>query len=588
VTKKSLSLWVAASLLVVAGCATEGPAGPQGPEGAEGPQGPAGEDGTDGTSGADGADGQSGADGTDGADGQSGTDGADGADGQNGTDGADGADGQNGTDGADGDDGIGFESAYTGTVVLSSGPAAMVPVAFDVLDWEAGVFATLGATFTDVSGAFTINVANIAGPNTLVRIRAMTPEGTLWAFASTDTGLVVDAASTAIGTLVSWIVGTEGDTVMLSDYSPAEIVALETAARAALTAAGTDLTDPQAVIHDVLWPTGGGAIANASSGTWSAEALAIIVPPPTPGVSVPTTDSYFDWEDSVTGEFWDLDTAGTVGDGSDDAFDGAAYLYVDGDYFPELYYGTDPMAIEDDSELVLGPVPDLAGSGLDVTQRIQILHGTSAARWMIGLTNPTGAEITTTLEVWHGLGSDEDHDWASATSSGDTTVDGSDWWVANEYDSYETAVGLVAPGWTLAKSDDDLSATLTVTVPAGESVNAFYWLIQSTTGLAYSVQPIIDMLEAIDVNNIDPAWFLGATADEVADSFYSFAAPNIVASAGAFGPMENVTLTNTNTSATMDIEAGADGSLEATFAAVSGDVITAVGNEGSNETFTIP
>jgi hypothetical protein len=57
---------------------------------------------------------------------------------------------------------------------------------------------------------------------------------------------------------------------------------------------------------------------------------------------------------------------------------------------------------------------------------------------------------------------------------------------------------------------------------------------------------------------------------------------------GAIVSVETLTITNTNTTAVVTVVAGIDGSFDSAITTTSGDVITVVGDMGTDVTLTAP
>ena len=63
---------------------------------------------------------------------------------------------------------------------------------------------------------------------------------------------------------------------------------------------------------------------------------------------------------------------------------------------------------------------------------------------------------------------------------------------------------------------------------------------------------------------------------------------NVVGGAGAVAPWAEVSVTNDNTAESTVVDADSDGSFNAALVVVSGQTVTVVASDGTNETLTIP
>lgn len=504
--------------------------------------------------------------------------------GEPGDPGADGQDGGDGSDGSDGSDGVGFEHSFTGVVLGADGPwaGAVVQASLRSEDFTQG--ASVGGAVADADGAFTLSLADTNGPDMRLLIRANAPDGReLMGLAHADT-LTVTPASTALTTLISWIASTPGQ-ARLSDYSIDEYTALLAQVDAALTAAGTDASDPDAVLEQALLDVGG-AIADASDGVVSYEpsALPITTEPPnvvTAGSGVSGQTLY-----DGLGERWDFFAFyGYISNGSGDAYDNWAYLYVDGERF---YDGSLGYTYEDDVELVI-QVPELGQPGLEVTRKVQISPDQGYARFLEVLHNTTTVDMSVEVEVNGILGSSDSNDLVNYSSSEDQQVDGDDVWLVNHQDSEDPTLGWIFPGATPDKAGDFLSFTYQAPVPAGATVTIAHWSLQRSLAEADELaDELRDSVNPITGAPLDPAYYAGMTTEEGTNHLTSLLSYNIVGYAGSVAPYAWVQAQNTTNGQSLSTWALADGSFNLALLADSGDSVTLSADDGTLETVSIP
>ncbi len=170
---------------------------------------------------------------------------------------------------------------------------------------------------------------------------------------------------------------------------------------------------------------------------------------------------------------------GELGDGSwnndtlDDACDGCWELRIDGSrYDPPGSFTLDGSGRE-----VTFPVQSM--SGLDVVRRVYVPQEANFVRYLNVLTNPTGADITVSVEYDTNLGSDS-NTTIVATTSGDIIADLADSWAVTNGDSRDPIVSHIWDGlgamdtvdvlFLSAPGDDDVDWTWdSVTVAPGET-----------------------------------------------------------------------------------------------------------------------
>ncbi len=138
----------------------------------------------------------------------------------------------------------------------------------------------------------------------------------------------------------------------------------------------------------------------------------------------PAQPTLFDGE----GWEWDFNDDGSVSDGTDDAYDDAMELYVDGSDFPELTTYTLTMS---GREVVWGPT---TMTQLLVTRRTYVPDDDNWCRFLEILENPTSASVMVTVRIEGDLGSDEDT-VVTDSSSGDSAFTTADRWFCTDDDT---------------------------------------------------------------------------------------------------------------------------------------------------------
>ena len=260
-------------------------------------------------------------------------------------------------------------------------------------------------------------------------------------------------------------------------------------------------------------------------------------------------------------------------------------LTVGASSFPDQSAPSATARIEDGREVVLGPVVDLDGSGLDVTRKIYVPENGSFARFAEILVNNSGADVTIDVLVDGNLGSDESTDAVQNSSSGDTTVDAADVWMTMKWDDDPT-VGFFFPGATPAKSSDDVQYGWTdVVVPAGQTVVLLHWGFQGSSKLPAAMAAELALIE----DSIPGEMFTGLTvAEAVADPFVA-GADNAIGEAGSVAPLAAVSLDNLTSGSSASVDAAPDGSFAAFLAETdSGDQVHVTASDGTDETVTVP
>ncbi len=128
-----------------------------------------------------------------------------------------------------------------------------------------------------------------------------------------------------------------------------------------------------------------------------------------------------------TGYQWDINGDGSIGDGTDDAYDGGMY-HADYDwdnYFPSF----DTAQTENgEREIVIGPAMI---SGVEVTRKIYIPDDQGYARFLEIIHNPGSETVSYIVPIYTSLGSDGSESFVY-TSSGDSIVTTDDDWLITD------------------------------------------------------------------------------------------------------------------------------------------------------------
>lgn len=490
-----------------------------------------------------------------------------------------GCEGDEGPAGPPGDGG--FAYTYPGTVADADGLVGEGEIVLlKALDPEGRPVADISSAMTGAGGAFEIG-STIDAEVVPMGLEALVGGEFLRAFLVDTDGQAVSPYTEAVVDLVGMIVGTpEGRT--LADYPADDIRTLVAAAEVSLTDAGTDLTDPEAVREQLLADIGG-QLADLSGGELG-------VTPSTAVVSVDPADVLTDIESFYltmtdgAGERWDIDGDGNIDDGTSDTYDGMFYLSIGSNSFPTQNAPGATAKIEDDREVVLGPVADLGGTGLNVTRKIYVPETGSFARFMEILTNETAADITVDVRIDGNLGSDESTDAVNYSSNGNGDADEGDVWMTMKWDSDPTA-GFFFPGAVPSKSDDDVAYVWTdVVVPAGETVVLFHWGFQSS---ARTPAMMADDLALIE-QDVPVEMFAGVSIAEATAGLNIGGADNVVGEAGAVAPLAFVIAQNMTTGTSGSATAAEDGSfgffLKDTHA---GDTVVVTASDDTNESIVV-
>lgn len=196
-----------------------------------------------------------------------------------------------------------------------------------------------------------------------------------------------------------------------------------------------------------------------------------------------------------TGYQWDIQTNGSIDNGSNDAFDGGMVL--------SGFWAYGEAATEDaDRELVIGPY---VSGNFSIFRKVYIPDtGQGFARYLEIITNNSGSVATFNLQVYTNLGSDS-LTQIVGTSSGDTTFDTSDnYLVTDDQDNIGDPSmaflfygnGSLAPS-TASLSTDTLSFTYNLTLAPGETQIVMHFASQNpnqatalSTARWLSTQPV--------------------------------------------------------------------------------------------------
>lgn len=488
-----------------------------------------------------------------------------------------------GDPGPAGPPGSGHDHSYVGTVILADGPAgAGHMVLLQALDANGRPVSSLATTLTDAGGGFTLT-ADLDADLIWLGVEALVRESRFTALLATPTAQEVGPVSDGVARLVDLVAGPPGGR-HLDDFTREEILSLTEDAETALAAAGTDLSDPDAVLDRLILDLGG-IVADYSGGIYSLAATSGIVQVDPPDVS--TTLQFFNYSlvDGHT-EFWDVMRDGAIYDGTHEAYDIMFELSVEGDQFPNLLPGGADTQLEDGREVSLGPVADLGAGGLEVTRKVFVPELLSFVRYAEIFTNTTAAEITVDVTVDGDLGSDESTDHVHYSSTGDPEVSAEDEWIASHWGFDSSAVGFFFPGAEPNKVGDNVTYVWRdVSIPALGTVVLFHWGFQNTGGSSEELATVMAGL----LPTLPAAFLEGVSVAECAAGVNAGSNPNVVGEAGAVAPYATVTATNVSTAGVVVSEAAADGSFTMILRDTSsGDQVRVSATDGTNELVTVP
>lgn len=169
------------------------------------------------------------------------------------------------------------------------------------------------------------------------------------------------------------------------------------------------------------------------------------------------------------GKQWDIYGGGYVGDGSNDAFDTG--------YHVSVYSGGETGLEDGGREIVFAP--QVVATGISIERKVYVSGTEGFARFLTGVTNTGTTATTYDLVISTNYGSDYSTT-VLATSSGDTTLDGTDAWIITD-DSADGSGGgdpvnlsvFAGPGGmlvpTVTQSSDSLTYTYVLSLAAGET-----------------------------------------------------------------------------------------------------------------------
>jgi hypothetical protein len=177
--------------------------------------------------------------------------------------------------------------------------------------------------------------------------------------------------------------------------------------------------------------------------------------------------------DIVDGEgfLWDVERDGSIGAGSNEAFNGALHLDVGSASFPELAAGRQGEMGE---VLVVGPV---TLSGLRVTRVLFVPgSGPGFARYLELFENPTDSEVTVLARIHGALGATQTAGIATADGDADFTDD-DNWIVVDKGPSGGAGAGGAGQSVVFVVADD-LGLVRPLDTALGE--NIFEWTFEVT------------------------------------------------------------------------------------------------------------
>lgn len=472
--------------------------------------------------------------------------------------------------GSDGAQGPALGAAFSGKVQSATGlVGAGVPVVISLVDLDGKAVAPVGSAVTDSAGHYSAVAAGFRSATTSLVLEAtLSSNNKLHAFLSGSTQDITPVTE-GVYQLIGQIVGTPGGRGVV-DFSPAEVAQLAQSGATALQTAGTDLTNLDAVrtqlltsLATQLTAAAGGAIAYVAPHAWQDPTGTQVAGADTTVLEDGAEEQYNIFSDgevySPNGLDWGFDLAiGTSGLSSSN-FDNVA---------------TSDIHLEDGRQVVLGPITNWNGSGLDVTRKIYVPSDGSFVRAVDIFSNPGGSDIT-------GVGAFTDHCWdfytpqtgATFTSSGDQFVDPSDFWFVDSGGPGSPAVAFLTPG---ANSLDKWYSCLDVswsnfTVAAGTTQTVIYWALQDTH--TDSPANLASFLGSIGTH--PPAsMYKGMTSAELQASVVPVILPDVTGEAGSVMPGATVTVTNTTTADVEVVTARTDGSFSSYVPASSGNTLT--------------
>ncbi len=218
---------------------------------------------------------------------------------------------------------------------------------------------------------------------------------------------------------------------------------------------------------------------------------------------------------------WDVQTNGTILDGTSNAFDSGLRLRVNSLDFASL-----STAVPENGgrELAIGPS---ASTGLTVTRKVFVPQNDGFVRYLEIFENPTTNPVTARIQILTNLGSNPCCTERVATSNGDTVLGFGDRWVVTDdfYDgSEEPAVvhAFAGPGarlhpFSASLIDDNVTITYDITVQPFRRVILMHFASQA--GLKATA-----LATAADLDALRGSARSGLSTDEARD-VVNFAVP---------------------------------------------------------------
>ena len=193
----------------------------------------------------------------------------------------------------------------------------------------------------------------------------------------------------------------------------------------------------------------------------------------TPGALTGLTTNLFD----VAGFRWDIGNYGSIGDGTNDAYDGGMVLAGFG-YFSQGRFEAN------NREIAIGP--SLSGA-VSITRKIYVPEDGNFARYLDSLTNTGATTVNYTFTINTNLGSDGNEPFVS-TSSGDGVFTIDDNWIVTDDSAGggDPAVGHIIAGSngqlrpaSATKGSGEVSYQFVVTLAPGETKSILHFATQN-------------------------------------------------------------------------------------------------------------
>ena len=185
-----------------------------------------------------------------------------------------------------------------------------------------------------------------------------------------------------------------------------------------------------------------------------------------------------------TNFMWDVSNDGSIGDGTNDAFDGGLLVVVNGAQSP---YHFEATTEEGGREIVIGPD---AVAGVLLSRKVFVPADDAFARYLEVLENPGSSPTTIRVEVTTNLGSDGGTQLV-ATSDGDARFSTADnFIVTDDIDAagdptiahiFSDATAALQPSsvFTNAPPDDTIQFDFDVLLPPGGTAIVLHFAVQS-------------------------------------------------------------------------------------------------------------